>query len=298
MANIPGLHTALRRFAPAVAIAVFLTVIPHKLRAEESGAKASSVTSTDGVPIAYEVHGEGSPALVFVHGWSCNRTFWAGQLEPLSRQFRVVAVDLAGHGDSGRGRKNWTIQSYGDDVAAVVKKLDLKAVILIGHSMGGDVIPEAALRLPGRVVGLVWVDTYKKLGGGRSPEEVETFAAKFRSNFPEATRTFVRSMFVPASDPALVERVAASMSSAPPSVALPSLESAFSYSREMPKTLEKLHLPVIAINPDNAPTDVASLQHYGVQVIFMPGVGHFLMMEDPQRFNGLLREAIDRLKRN
>lgn len=153
------------------------------------------------------------------------------------------------------------------------------------------------MRLPGRVVGLIWVDAYKKLGAGRTPEEVEAFAAKFRPNFAKTTRDFVRSMFVTSSDPALVERVALAMSSAPPSVALPSLESAFSYSREMPRTLERLQLPVIAINPDNAPTDIASLEHYGVQVILMPGVGHFVMMEDPKRFNGLLSTAVARLIR-
>ena len=283
----------MRRFAPALAVTVLLAAVA----AADSGNKVHWARSTDGVRIAYEVRGEGSLALVFVHGWSCNRSFWAGQLEPFSRQFKVVAVDLAGHGDSGRNREKWTIQSYGDDVAAVVKKLNLKRVILIGHSMRGDVIPEAALRLPGRVVGLIWLDTYKKLGAGRTPEEVQAFVAKFRPNFSETTRDFVRSMFVSTSDPALVERVALTMSSAPPSIALPSLESAFSYSREMPRTLERLHLAVIAINPDNAPTDVDSLQHYGVQVIFMTGVGHFLMMEDPNRSNGFLSTAIGRLNR-
>jgi pimeloyl-ACP methyl ester carboxylesterase len=284
---------ALRRLASALAATVLLTAVS----AANSGNKVHWARSIDGVRIAYEEHGKGSLALVFVHGWSCNRSFWAGQMEPFSSQFKVVAVDLAGHGDSGRNREKWTIQSYGDDVAAVVKKLDLKRVILIGHSMGGDVIPEAALRLSGRVVGLIWLDTYKKLGAGRTPEEVQTFVAKLRPNFSEATRDLVRSMFVSTSDPALVERVARFMSSAPPSIALPSLDAAFSYSREMPRTLERLHLPVIAINPENAPTDVPSLEHYGVQVIFMPGVGHFLMMEDPERFNGLLRTAIGRLNR-
>jgi pimeloyl-ACP methyl ester carboxylesterase len=283
----------LQRFTPLLAVTVLLTAVAGA----DSENKVHWATSTDGVRIAYEVRGGGSLALVFVHGWSCNRSFWAGQMEPFSKQFEVVAVDLAGHGDSGRNREKWTIQSYGDDVAAVVKKLDLKKVILIGHSMGGDVIPEAALRLPGRVVGLIWLDTYKKLGAGRTPDEVQAFVAKFRSNFSETTRDFVRSMFVSTSDPALVERVALTMSSVPPSIALPSLESAFSYSREMPRTLERLHLAVIAINPDNAPSDVGSLQHYGVQVIFMPGVGHFLMMEDPKRFNGLLSTAIGRLNR-
>ena len=282
---------SLRRFVPALAAGVLLVIVAGA----DSKNQVFWAKSGDGVRIAYEVHGKGALALVFVHGWSCNRSFWAGQIEPFSRQFKVVAIDLAGHGDSGRNREKWTIQSYGDDVAAVVKKLDLRRVILVGHSMGGDVIPEAALRLSGRVVGLIWLDTYKKLGAGRTPQEVEAFAAKFRPNFSEATRDFVRSMFVSTSDPALVERVAVAMSSAPPSVALPSLESAFSYSREMPKTLQQLHLPVIAINPENAPTDVPSLEHYGVHMIFMPGVGHFLMMEDPKRFNGLLGTAIDRL---
>jgi len=242
---------SLRRFVPALAAGVLLVIVAGA----DSKNQVFWAKSGDGVRIAYEVHGKGALALVFVHGWSCNRSFWAGQIEPFSRQFKVVAIDLAGHGDSGRNREKWTIQSYGDDVAAVVKKLDLRRVILVGHSMGGDVIPEAALRLPGRVVGLIWLDTYRKLGAGRTPEEVEAFAAKFRPNFSEATRNFVRSMFVSTSDPALVERVAVAMSSAPPSVALPSLESAFSYSREMPKTLQQLHLPVIAINPENAPTD-------------------------------------------
>ena len=283
----------LQGFAPALAATVLLTAVAGA----DSGNKVHWARSADGVRIAYEVRGKGSLALVFVHGWSCNRGFWAGQMKLFSSQFKVVAVDLAGHGDSGRNREKWTIQSYGDDVAAVVKKLNLKRVILVGHSMGGDVIPEAALRLPGRVVGLIWLDTYKKLGAGRTPEEVQAFVAKFRVNFSDVTRGFVRSMFVSTSDPALVERVAFAMSSAPPSIALPSLDSAFSYSREMPQTLERLHLPVIAINPDNAPTDVASLDHYGVQVIFMRGVGHFLMMEDPKRFNGLLSTAISRLIR-
>jgi pimeloyl-ACP methyl ester carboxylesterase len=142
---------SLRRFRPALAATILLAPVASA----EPGSKVHWATSADGVRIAYEVHGHGSPALVFVHGWSCNRSFWAGQIEPFSKQFEVVGVDRAGHGDSGRNRAKWTIPSYSEDVAAVVKKLNLKKVILIGHSMGGDVIPEAALGLPGRVVGLI-----------------------------------------------------------------------------------------------------------------------------------------------
>src|SRR5262245_20454415 len=116
------------------------------------------VTSPDSIQIAYEVHGNGTPALIFVHGWSCDRSYWQGQLEPFSRNFKVVAIDLAGHGESGLSRKSWTIEAFGADVAAVVKKLNLQRVVLIGHSMGSNVIAEAARQLPGRVAGLVLVD--------------------------------------------------------------------------------------------------------------------------------------------
>jgi hypothetical protein len=61
-------------------------------------------TSPDGTPIAYEVLGTGAPALVFVHGWSCDRGYWDGQLTPLSASATVVALDLAGHGESELSR--------------------------------------------------------------------------------------------------------------------------------------------------------------------------------------------------
>lgn len=292
-----SLKSAFRLGFLLAAVSSVITLGPAAAGAQKGQNNVRRVKSADGVSIAYEVHGKGTPALVFVHGWSCDRSYWAGQLGPFSRQFTVVAVDLAGHGESGLGRKEWTIESFGEDVAAVVKKLGLRRVILIGHSMGGDVVPEAARRLPGRVQGIVWLDTYKQLGSGRTPEQVRAFVDRFRPNFKVTTREFVRGMFPPSSDQKLVGRVAEDMSSATPTVALAALESAFNYSRAMPRTLEELKLPVLAINPDDAPTDTASLKRYGVEVMIMPGVGHFLHMEAPERFNGLLMTAIAKLKR-
>jgi pimeloyl-ACP methyl ester carboxylesterase len=163
--------------------------------------------------------------------------------------------------------------------------------------MGGDVIVEAARRMKGRVAGLVWVDTYKQLRTPRSPEQVKAFLAPFRANFAEATRKFARGMFPPGSDRLLVDRVAADMSAAPPAVALAAMESAISFDREVPQALQELKLPVVAVNPDYRPTDIASMQRYGIEVIIMSGVGHFLMMEDPERFNRVLRTAVDKIAR-
>src|SRR5512136_2917958 len=53
------------------------------------------VASKDGVPISYEVHGQGEPTLVFVHGWSCDARYWRAQLAQFSKNHRVVTLDLA-----------------------------------------------------------------------------------------------------------------------------------------------------------------------------------------------------------
>lgn len=255
-------------------------------------AVAEMTRAPDGVEIAYEVHGTGSPALVFVHGWSCDRGYWAAQLEPFSAAHRVVAVDLAGHGSSGHDRKQWTIAAFGADVAAVVEALELDRVILVGHSMGGDVVLEAARRLPGRVAGLVWADAYRTLASSRTPEEVEAMVAPFRADFEATTRSFVRSMFPAEADPELVEMVADDMASAPAHIAVPAMVAALGYAREATSVLAELALPVVAINPEQPPTDAVSMQANGVVLLTQPEVGHFLMMEDPERFNALLRDAV------
>jgi pimeloyl-ACP methyl ester carboxylesterase len=294
-------RTAVPRYAFLLAGAGLFTASGFESAAAQSTwTNADTATSPDGIPIVYEVHGEGAratPALVFAHGWSCDRTYWAGQLRPFSRHFKVVALDLVGHGESGLGRSAWTIEAFGGDVAAVVNKLGLEHVILIGHSMGGDVVTAAARRLPGRFTGLIWIDTYKQLRKPHTPEEVEALLAPLRADFVDSTRALVRSLVRPTSDSSLVERIVADMSSAPPAVAIEALESSFGYSREIPGALQELKLPVVAINTDSPPTDIPSMKGHGVKVVVMPRVSHFMMMEDPERFNRVLRGVIDTLVR-
>ena len=251
--------------------------------------------SADGIPVHFEFEGGSAPALVFVHGWSCDRTYWSRQIDYFAGRHQVVSIDLAGHGESGGGRRAWTMPAFGGDVVAVVEKLELRELVLIGHSMGGDVLVEAALGVPDRVAGLVWVDTYATLGEPRTREEIEEFVAPFRHDFVPATRDFVRRMFVPGSDPDLVEWVVADMSGAPPEVAVPALEHAISNDKAILAALPELTVPFVAINPDCRPADVEALQAHGVEGVLMPGVGHFLMMEDPDTFNRLLEQVIDEL---
>jgi pimeloyl-ACP methyl ester carboxylesterase len=282
-----------------VYMAVILTAVFSQGLVEASGLERQTgvVTAPDGVPIHYSTYGTGSPTLVFIHGISCDQSYWKEQVKPFSRSFQIVTVDLAGHGDSGMGRKNWSMEAFGGDVAAVVKDLDLQDVVLIGHSMGGAVIFKAARQLPERVKGLVAVDTYEDFSTWYTAEENEAFIEPFREDYLKATRAFVQGMFVGGTDQAWMEQIVKDMQASPPEVMIPSMESALElmYGHEVTTLLQGLDIPVIVINSDLGSTEVESMKRDGVEVHIIQGVGHFLILEDPDAFNSLLTNVIKSL---
>ena len=250
------------------------------------------VFSEDNVEISYDVHGKGEPALVFVHGWCCDKRYWTYQVPYFTGRYRVVTIDLAGHGLSGLERRNWTIEAFGGDVVAVVEKLNVERAILIGHSMGGSVIIEAAGRMPGRVVGLVGVDTLHDVETTYPRKQIREFIYGFQEDFRGNTREFVRDMFPSDSDPNIVERIVEDMSSAPPWVGISSLGGYFRYN--LTEALKQVKVPIYCINSDLLETNIEANRRHAVSfdVKLMPGMGHFVMIEDPDTFNGLLDEVI------
>lgn len=270
---------------------------PVPAMGNDPGGLAGEVVSADGVPVRYAMYGGGLPAIVFVHGWSCDRRYWHGQVSHFAARFTVVTVDLAGHGESGTGRRSWTMPAFGEDVAAVVTGLDLPEVVLVGHSMGGDVVVEAARRLRPRVRGLVWVDVYRSLDESGSDaateEETAAFMAPFRADFGAATRGFVRRIAGADTDPDLVDRIAEDMAAAPPHIALDAMRHAISNERAAIAGLRHAAVPSVAINPGTPPTDIESLARHGIATAVLPAAGHFLMLQDPAGFNQLLDNVVD-----
>lgn len=278
----------------ALAVATALAAAPVGALTVLTG----SVKAKDGVPIHYEAAGNGEPVVVFVHCWSCDRGYWREQFAHFARSRRVVAIDLAGHGESGTGRERHSIEAFGADVATVVESLGLRRVVLVGHSMGGPVTLEAARLLGDRVVALVPVDTLGRVGERTSPEEKKAFLDPMRADFRAATLAFVRGfMFTAKSDPALVGRIAEDMAQAPPQVGLQALESLIDYDEAA--ALSVVKAPLRLINADRFPTDLAAARKHkpDIQLAVMPGVGHFLMLEDPAEFNRLLERALVELVR-
>ena len=257
-----------------------------------SCAPRHTVVSADGIQISFNVQGSGTPALVFVHGWCCDKTYWDAQVQYFSKQHKVVTIDLAGHGESGLGRESYTMEAFGKDVEAVVDKIGLDNVVLIGHSMGGPVILEASRRIPDRVIGIVGADTFHNV---EQKVKIDEFLALFRADFAETTADFVRAMFTPTSDSVLVEKIVADMSAAPQQVGLGAVEALLNYrNSELTRALQQVRAPIRCINSDRNPTDVEAGRRYAssFEVALMSGVGHFVMLEDPETFNRLLDQAV------
>ena len=253
------------------------------------------VPSADGVPIHFQVQGHGEPALVFIHGWSADLSYWEKQLAHFKETYTVVAPDLAGHGDSGIERKDWTVEAYSGDVEAVVKNLDLDSVILIGHSLGGLVMIEAACRIQERVKGLIGVDTLVDFEMSLPQDEIDGWIEAFRSDFVQSTEGYVRSLFPQSADPEIVEKVVADMVAAPSVVGIGTLQGFFDYSKHrLREAAQQIKVPLTCINSDMHPTEVDINRKYipSFKVKIMTGVGHFPMVEDPETLNRLLDEAV------
>jgi pimeloyl-ACP methyl ester carboxylesterase len=252
--------------------------------------------SSDGVPISYSVQGEGAVTLVFVHGWSCDSRYWRMQVPFFEEKCRVVTLDLAGHGHSGFQREIYTLEAFARDVKAVVEDINAERVILIGHSMGGSVIAEAARMMPERVRGLIGVDTLQSVEYKMSQQEFEDQMNAFKDDFMKAADAFVRGMFTGDADGGLVSWVAADVSAAPKQVAMSTYAEAMGpyVAGKAAEVFEGLEMPVRCINSDLWPTDVEGNRRHmrSFEVAIMKGAGHFLMIEKPDEFNKLLDGAI------
>lgn len=145
--------------------------------------------SHDGVTLRYDRAGSG-PAVLLVHGWTCNRTFWQRQVIALRDRHTVVTVDLRGHGESSRPKKGYTIGSMAGDLEMLVRTLGVPHVAVVGWSMGGLIALELARRLGDRLTALGLVCTTP--GGLADPK-----AKDFDPAALEQSRTAMRDDLKP-----------------------------------------------------------------------------------------------------
>lgn len=254
-----------------------------------------TVISADGTAINYYEYEHEDPTLVFVHGWSCEASYWKEQIEYFKKNYQMIMLDLAGHGQSESKRKNYTMAAFAQDVKAVVDNTQTDKVILIGHSMGALVTAHAALLMPEKVIGLIAVDDLQNVEYPLSKEQFDAMVSPFKENFKQGVRSFVTEMLRPDNLP-INEWIISDMSSADPEIAISTINSSLEgyLNGTTAKLFHELSIPVVAVNTNQWPTNVeANKRHIkDFELIELDELDHFLMLKAPERFNPALEKAI------
>jgi pimeloyl-ACP methyl ester carboxylesterase len=156
----------------AIVITVFWFVRPadlsfNELRGSVPNSEYSHFAEIDGVRIHYQETGTGIP-LVLIHGFTSSTYSWKDVFGPLSKNFRVIAVDLKGFGFSGKPDGDYSRPVQAVLVSYLLDYLKIEKAWLCGNSMGGEISLNVALHNPAHVAGLILIDSagVKVNGGG------------------------------------------------------------------------------------------------------------------------------------
>ena len=253
-----------------------------------------------GVRVHYESYGSGNEAVVFIHGWTCDLTFWREQA-PVYQSRRSLLIDLPGHGESDKPHGPYPMEYFARGVEAVMRDAGVDRAVLVGHSLGGPIVYTFLRLFPEKVKALVLVDAEVN-----APQATEAYRqaqkARYARNVSVLSGTAgrkymanqIESMFSDKTPPAWREQIRAKMLATPEHVRIAAVSSPSQL--DPPKPGEGFALPVLTIQAAAAGLDTRIVAMRGIfpnlQVEKWNGHGHFLMVEDPQRFNQTLQSFL------
>jgi len=254
---------------------------------------------SNGLHISYCDTGKGNTTLLFVHGSYIDKTYWNKQVDYFKPAYRVITVDLAGHGESGKNRESWTIEGFGDDILQLIRELKLKNVILIGHSVAGDVNLVAAAKDPSAMIGFVGVDTFKLAATALPPqfqEQIKTIKQNLKTDFKNTNEQYAKMVLLTQQTPAVItDRIVKDYRNAYEPMGGPITNQVFDFYKKEQELLPKLHFKLYLINVDYMPTNEEPLKKFpgnGYKLFHLPGTSHYPMIENPDLLNQALAEAI------
>lgn len=252
--------------------------------------------------IHYESYGTGKQAVVFIHGWTCDLTFWRMQA-PVYEKRRSLLIDLPGHGESDKPDIAYTQDLFARSVDAVMRNSGVEKAVLVGHSMGTPVALTFLKRYPERVSGLVIVDGFiprppkddaeREKRAAQSAEMVKTYRTP---DYKAAMSGMFKFMFTGQTPIAMQDEIRGKMLRAPQYVVGSAMEGMLAIEPLTANT--QFPVPAMAImvkrpSQSNYEEYLRSLFPNLRTYQAWEGAGHFLMMEQPERFNTGLTEFLD-----
>ena len=255
----------------------------------------------NGIQLAYTDQGQGTP-LVFLHAFPLNRTMWEPQVAGLSDRYRVITVDLRGHGDSDAPLWRYTLDLFADDVKGLLDHLSITSAVFIGLSMGGYLMFAFHRRFADRIKALVLADTRAE------PDTPELSAWRFglaQRVYKEGSRAVADEMLPKlltpsssASKPALVEQVREMIVKTQISGIVGDLMAIAERPNSVPR-LKEIHCPtLVVVGEQDVLTTPADNERIatgiaGARFHIIPSAGHLSNLEQPEAFNRAVASFLD-----
>lgn len=258
---------------------------------------ASHYTTYEGIRVHYIEAGAGDRAIVFVHGWCGDASVWRHQMNYFRKKYRVIAVDLPGHGKSGKPRIDYTFDLYAGAVRKVMDAAGVRRACLVVHSMGLLVARHFIENYPNVVSRLCIVDG-AAIAVPENREDRTRWKKRADADLAAATwknrSAFIDSLFSKQTPPALKKKIRSMMLKTPEYVAESTMKNMLNPGNWRKTPTSVYVLAVYAATPDLPAHNAADLHRMFPLLTYyqVKGAGHFIMLEAPDRFNRLLYDYL------
>jgi pimeloyl-ACP methyl ester carboxylesterase len=248
----------------------------------------------DGVSLTYKDTNADLPPMLFVHGYGCDHSVFAPQIEFFSSTHRVVAVDLRGHGESDAPHQDYTMAALADDLAWLSRQLGLLKPVVVGHSMGGNVTLELAARYPEIPASIVMIDSVM-LPPQAFVDALRPLGEGLRGqHYFELSRQLLLSLCLVTDSEALKAKIAAEWPAAPQHVLVSALPNHVTEYDATPAATG-CRVPVAYIGADVSMVDLIRFKSLTPQLVTAQtlGSGHYSPLSAPSQINAMLTRFLE-----
>jgi pimeloyl-ACP methyl ester carboxylesterase len=244
-----------------------------------------------GVRLAYDSAGRGEPAMLFIHGWCCDRTYFAPQLTHFAADHAVAALDLRGHGDSDRPEPGAgvydDISGFADDALAVARAAGFDRPVVVGHSLGGLVSLACAAR-SGAVRAAAMLASAPVLDPEGKAALAQSFPAIAADEDGSWRTAFASGLFLP-TDSVRRDEIIAQMAALPAEIAAAELRAMERFHGA--SALARTEVPLLSVDPADAEPELRA-ESPGIAIGRTVGAGHFIQLEVPEQVNAMIERFL------
>lgn len=253
----------------------------------------------DGLSIAFERKGEGSP-LVLLHGGLSDSRMWRRQLDELSDEFTVVAWDAPGCGRSADPPETFRLPDFADCLAAFIEEIGLANPHILGLSFGAGLALELYNRYPTIPSSLILASAYAGWAGSLPSDVIEQrlLQGLQQSELPpeQVVKMWIPTLFTRSVSTEVIEQTETIMSEFHP-VGMRAMLRAFAEAdlRDMLPTIKVPTLLLYGEADQRSPLNIAENLHAKIptsKLVIIPGVGHEISLEAPETFNAEVRSFL------